>query len=377
MKEIKKSDIIDFNKIRESEIKTGDISNIKKSYNNDSFNTINNYNITNCNFNHLEDPIENSNNRTKLKDKVGKYVRLWALAINEYNNFNHKDYIRYTVINVHDGEDYIADHLQIDIPCEIYNDNIRHKIILISGEIYEYANGTKQSMYVNDIKISHVNDLYLNKDYIKVISDVNPEDLIEKRNECIKYKSEDKFEMLIKYINELNHLINNMPTNFISNYIINQYTINYDPDSVNKSDYYMLRNEDTSIMEIMILITSIIKKLSLDEFEDMYSIFKYINWILNSMQGFSGYDNLLEVGSCKVAKDKKLRKFLPKAFIDFCDHHKLVIKKAYRYVLTRNLDYDCRSLDKSYAYRDAFQLIYSDSMKEEIIEDCMKLDEVD
>ena len=80
---------------------------------------------------------------------------------------------------------------------------------------------------------------------------------------------------------------------------------------------------------------------------------------------------------CKVAKDNKLRKFLPKAFIDFCDHHKLVIKKAYRYVLTRNLNYDCRSLDKSYAYRDAFQLIYSDSMKEEIIEDCMKLDEVD
>lgn len=364
MKEIKKSDMIDFNKIRESEIETGDISNIKKSYNNDSFNTINNYNITNCNFNHLEDPIENSNNRTKLKDKVGKYVRLWALAINEYNNFNHKDYIRYTVINVHDGEEYIADHLQINIPCEIYNDNIRHKIILISGEIYEYANGTKQSMNVNDIKISHVNDLYLNKDYVKVISDVDPEDLIEKRNECIKYKSEDKFEMLMKYINELNHLINNMPTNFISNYIINQYTINYDPDSVNKSDYYMLRNDDTSIMEIMILITSIIKKLSLDEFEDMYSIFRYINWILNSMHGFDNQEEFLTKGYCKIYKDSKLRKKLPKQFIKFCDDHKLIIRKSYDYILTRNVDYDCSVLNKDDAYMNAFMVLYSDSIDE-------------
>ena len=330
---------------------------------NDSYNTINNYSITNCNFIHLEDPIENSNNRTKLKDKVGDYVQLWGLAIDEYNNFDHTNYIRYTIINVHDGEDYIADHLQIDIPYDLYNENIRHKIIFVVGEVYDYANGSKQSIMVSKINISHANKLCLNKDYIKTISVISPEELIEKRDECIKYKSEDKFEMLLNYINELNHLINNMPTNFISNYVINQYTINYDPDSVNKSDYYMLRNDDKSIMEIMILITSIIKKLSLGEFKDMYSIFVYINWILNSMQGFYGYEELLEVGNCKVSKDNKLRRFLPKAFIEFCDNHKLVIKKAYRYILTRNLNYDCRSLDKSNAYRDAFQLIYSDSLK--------------
>ena len=357
-----KNNIIDFNDIKESKIKN-------KNKNSKSYNTVNshnttNINISNYNFTHLEDPVKNSSNRTKLKDRVGKQVKLWAYAIDEYKNFINDGFVRYTVINVHDGEEYIADHLQIDIPHELYDKNIRHNIIWFRGIVKSYAEGSKQSVYVNKLNLSDSNNLILNSDYIKNISTINYNDIISQRNECRKYKSEEKIDLLQKYINELNHLINNMPRNFISNYIINQYTINYDPDSVNRSDLYMIRNDDNSIMEILILVLSIIKKLSTGEFKDTYSIFRYINWILNSMQGFDNQEEFLTKGYCKIYKDSKLRKKLPKQFINFCDDHKLYIRSSYEYVLTRNVNYDCSVLNKDDAYMNAFMVLYSDSIDE-------------
>ena len=56
MKEIKKLDMINFKESNDNTITNNDSFKIID----DSYNTINNYNITNCNFNHLEDPIENS-----------------------------------------------------------------------------------------------------------------------------------------------------------------------------------------------------------------------------------------------------------------------------------------------------------------------------
>ena len=97
------------------------LTNNKDSYNDNSDNSINDsYNINNYYLNFPEvDPMENSNNRTLLKSKVGKNIKIWAYAMDEYKRPLEDGTIRYTVINIHNHNIYIADHIQLEIPYEL------------------------------------------------------------------------------------------------------------------------------------------------------------------------------------------------------------------------------------------------------------------
>ena len=150
-------------------------NNIDKSTN---YNTTNNYYLTefDCHFPAV-DSMKNSNNRTLLKSMINKRIQVWAYAIDEYKRIPEENIIRYTVINLHNESNYIADHIQLQIPYEIYDKNIRHKIIYIDGIVKEYntSYGKKQTILANEINISCVNDLYINKDYIKQTSPLSVE----------------------------------------------------------------------------------------------------------------------------------------------------------------------------------------------------------
>ena len=325
-------------------------------------NATNSYNTTNIYNNHYEqynfnpevDSIENSNNRTILKSLVGKPITIWAYAINEYSRIKSKQLVRYTIINIHSQDQYIADHIQLQIPYEIYDENIRHKILYIDGIVKEYkTNGEiKQSILANKIRESYGNDLYINKDYIKLTKPIGIEQNMEVLNIYKYYNPNEKFDLMMKYVNILDKIISSMPKDFITNYIINQYTINYDPDSMNRGNYHMLRNDEDSIQDITFLIISIIKKLS-EGIDSINSIFKYINWIINDMQGLK--EEQLE---CKKLKLLPTGKGLP--FTNFCEKHNLNINKAYRFIMNRNNNFGTSVLSKTDAYENALQILYYD-----------------
>ena len=332
-----------------------DIGNDKST----NYNTTNNYYLTefDCHFPEV-DSMKNSNNRTLLKSMVNKRIQVWAYAIDEYKRIPEENIIRYTVINLHNENSYIADHIQLQIPYEIYDENIRHKILYIDGIVKEYkTNGEiKQSILANKIRESYGNDLYINKDYIKLTKPIGIEQNLEVLNIYKYYTPNEKFDLMMKYINILDKIISSMPKDFISNYIINQYTINYDPDSMNRGNYHMLRNDEDSIQDITFLIISIIKKLS-EGVNSINSLFRYINWILNDMQGLSE----------EHLTTKKL-KMLPRGkgtpFVDFCEKHNLNVNKAYRFIMNRNINFDPSVLDKTDAYENALQVLYYDLMEE-------------
>ena len=156
-----------------------DIGNDKST---NTYNTTNNYYLTefDCHFPEV-DSMKNSNNRTLLKSMINKRIQVWAYAIDEYKRIPEENIIRYTVINLHNESNYIADHIQLQIPYEIYDKNIRHKIIYIDGIVKEYntSYGKKQSILANEINISCVNDLYINKDYIKQTNSLSVEQNLE------------------------------------------------------------------------------------------------------------------------------------------------------------------------------------------------------
>lgn len=347
-----------------SEINKNKINKINKSNignkTDKSYNTTNSYNTT-VNNNYYSskdiesepvDPILNSANRTKLRQMVGKQIQVWGYAIAPYHHNTNSNLIRYTIINIHDSSNYISDHVQLGIPLDIYeNLDIERNLLMIKGTVYEYENHgiLKQSIVANDIKISYVNEIKINYDFVYDIYEVNQTDMDNMLNKIASYSPDDKFKLLMNSIYKLNNIIFGLPKNFISDYIINQYTINYDPESINRADFNLLRNNQRALIDISFLILSVIKKVMMGSFSNLHMIFTYINWILNSMQGFKENDSMKNM-------PLKLKRF-PKEFAEFCNNNDLKSKKAYKYIKTRNLDFDGKIMNKEYAYIDALELL--------------------
>lgn len=349
---------INRNKINGNVENNGEIDNllnIGRDKNTNSYNTtINNYYSSKDIQSEPVDPILNSANRTKLRQMVGKQIQVWGYAIAPYHhNINtNSNLIRYTIINIHDSSNYISDHVQLDIPLDIYNNlDIERNLLMIKGTVYEYGSSgiLKQSIVANDIKISYANEIKINYDLVYDIYEVNQTDMDNMLNKIASYSSDDKFKLLMDSIYKLNNIILGLPKNFISDYIINQYTINYDPESINRADFNLLRNNQRALIDISFLILSVIKKVMMGSFNNLHMIFTYINWILNSMQGFKENDSMKNM-------PLKLKRF-PKEFAEFCNDNDLKSKKAYKYIKTRNLDFDGKIMNKEYAYIDALELL--------------------
>lgn len=345
---------------------TGNID-IGNDQSTNNYNTTNNYYLTefDCHFPAV-DSMENSNNRTLLKSMVNKNIKIWGYAMNEYKRIPEENIVRFTVINIHTDNMYIADHIQLQIPYEIYHnldngEDIRHKILMIDGVVKEYETsfGYKQTILANKMNVSYANNMDVHKDYIKLTHHLNDKQEKEVLNKYGTITAKDRFELLINYIEELNHLLPRMPRDFISNYIINQYMINYDPDSINDRSLDMIKNDAKSLMEITFLIITIIKNIS-DGANSINAIFRYINWILNDMQGLKEEN---------VEIDRKLR-VLPFSdriekteFEKFCDKHSLNPKKAYRFILNRNINFNGGVINKIDAMKKAIEVLYLDMVE--------------
>ena len=364
MNENKKSNNTQFRYI---EGNNNNLTNANDSYNTDNYiNTNNiNYYINNFDFSFPEvNPMENSNNRTLLKSKVGKRIKIWAYAVDEYKKVPSENIVRYTIINLHSDNVYIADHIQLQIPYELYykhhnGEDIRHKIIMVDGLVkdYETSYGYKQSIYANKLTVSYANNMDIHKDYLKITESINEKQTKEVLNKYKSLSSKERFDLMLKYIDELNGILPRMPKDFISNYIINQYTINYDPDSLNNKSLDMLKNDAISLMEITFLIIALINNIS-HGVNNIQLVFKYINWVINSMQGLKEENvvNNSDLRTLPFSGDSIEKTDFEK----FCDHHNLNPNRAYRFILNRNFNFGGGVINKIDASEKAIEVLYND-----------------
>ena len=329
----------------------GDYNN--NTTNNDSFNTYNYLTTMNI-YSPAVDPINNSNNRTILKDLVGQRIQIWGYAVREFNRFtdnNGKPYVRYTVTNIHSEDKYISDHIQLGLPFELYDEDIERHVIMADGFVYEYDSsfGKKQSIIATEVNLSIANELSINKDFILPKYNLSEEDITNTMYKIADYQPDKKFKLLLKANNYLNNMIMGMPKDFISNYIINHYMINENPDSINRADLSILQNDELSIMETMLLILSVAKRLSEGSFNSIYQMFDFINAVLNNMQGFEPDTSI---------KDIKVKKF-PRQIKLFCDNHKLNYRRSYNYIKTRNNNFSGMVINKAIVYREGLEIAYA------------------
>ena len=246
-------------------------------------------------------------------------------------------------------------------------EDIRRKIIMINGHVKEYKNGEKQTIRANKIKISNANDILINEDYIREIDDISNEQISEVIQKYNSMTPVDRFELLIKYIEELNHLLPRMPRDFISNYIINQYMINYAPESINDKSLDMIKNDAQNLGEITFLVLSVIHLIS-DGVNDIHNIFRYITRVINDMQGLKEEN----IGCTETRKFPFKNGKNKHDFEKFCDKHSLNPKKAYRFIMNRNRNFGPGLINKMDAFNKAVEILYLDLLIKENKEDNMK-----
>lgn len=328
---------------------------------NDSYNQttiINNYNMPNSFKSSPANSLNNSNNRTKLKNMVGQEIRIWGFAVREYRKTKNKKgepIVRYTVTNIHDKFDYIADHIQLNIAEENYNEDICKKLIKVNGVVEEYETGgfIKQSIYSSNVEISDMNSFILNTDHFPQINTIYNEYEFENRSDTLcEFDSNKKYKLLMNSVDLLNDIIR-LPRNFITDYIVNHYMINYDPESMNRGNYELLQNDDDSICEIMTIILSTVYNICIGEIKTIWGIMEHVNQILNSIHGLKEGDN-----PSNYTRKIKGYEVAPKRFKNFCKKHNLKINPAYDFIRTRNHNYYYGIYDKNKAYCEALEILF-------------------
>jgi len=235
---------------------------------------------------------------------------------------------------------------------------------MVDGLVYSYPNNkNKQSIKATKVNISYANDLEIHEDFMKIGRNLTDNEAYKVYDKLQSYNPDEKFNLLIKYMNILNNLLLRMPRDFISNYIVNHFTININPNAINRADYSSLINDENSIIMILYIIVSIIKGLSTGGIRSVNMLFTYINWILNSMHGF-------DEGDIIINKNIKNDEFIninciptreyPKYFKEFCINRNLAVNQAFQYIKTRNSNFDGKVLGKHNACKSALEVLYID-----------------
>lgn len=325
------------------------ISNVNKNkINNTSNNSTINYFITKKKHNKEENK---KNKRPGLKDKEKKIINFEAMVVGTYRNYS--DTI--TIINVHSGEKYMADHTQLRLKEtleELIEKNGYTSCLLRSvGQIYEYISGTKTDFGINILdlnKITFLPDIYYNPDETDDIYDVDVDN-------CYNKLMEARHNDMLDYIEQIRILINELTNDFLTkdflyHYIINQYslnTLNYDMyyNSLQSDEF-----DDDDLYRLILILGNVLFDLQSNYEIGLYSIMKHIAMNLNTVQNVISFN-------C-VQKESKI---INKKFKKYCEKLRVGFGKGWEMVVNRNKDFgiDEHVSQKDLAYKAMLGIGYN------------------
>ena len=297
-------------------------------------------------------PMLNGSERTILKTLVGRSIWIHCYVVGKRSEYD--EYVLLTAINIRYRKQFVADHIHLKIPKELYN-NIDHKLLFVKGVVYEYENNgnssvlinTKQSLYVEEIKEikssdirtdnQFINDLELNDEFIndKEVKSLILNDLIrkDKPDDLMFYKLETNISLLESILQK-----SEIPKGYITNYILNQYIINRNPNAINKEIQVLLECKKESAYEVSLIILAIIRRIKTKEITTLIDLFKFINSSLNSLHRLSR-----KIDPTMVSNKKELRLQLERQneFKRICKEDRLNVDpyEAYRYIKDRNYNF--------------------------------------
>ena len=307
----------------------------KNVINNDS----NNKNI-NINRNKIIYKFSNPNKHDYLK-KIerpglqdigeGNIITFEAIIIKEYNRFENC----VTIMNLHKGKKYLADHTQLFLNEDLTDFNNRNinesNLIRATARIGTYGKPNNKKYCLNLIpnkRILFLPHICYNNTEIKN----EPTDIVNKNlDNCFNKIDEARHDELLFMIDTLRYRVNELTEgiyteDFIYHYLINQYSLNtLNSDMYNNS---IQTNEftDIDLRNLILLLGGILYDIISNYQIKIYDLFRNIIYRLNKTQGIYNLN-------CKNKKDCINNN---NQFALFCENHNISFGKGWEIVRCRN-----------------------------------------
>ena len=213
-----------------------------------------------------------------------------------------------TIINLHSGKEYLADHTQLILNEKLEKFIERNKnnssMIKSVGIIRKYKKSDRFDYCIEllpDEQITFIPDMYYNNKYYDMY--IEDDEVTECYNKLMDYRHDDLLYLIKHLRNKIDELlIEIIPSDFIYHYIINQYslnTLNIDmySDSIQSNQF-----KNYELYNIAILLGNVLFDLCNCKNINIKSLFKNIAINLNALQGINHF-------KCSKNDSKELNKY--------------------------------------------------------------------
>ena len=275
----------------------------------------------------------------------GSIIKFKAIIVGEYARFSNC----ITIINLHRGKEYLADHTQLflneSLEEFIKRNTSNSCLIHATGKIKEYTrkNGDKE------YSIELLNkDIVLEDDVfycpVKLIDDIDF-DIKEFYDELMRYE----YNSLLYLVSRLRRAINELtaeflPEDFIYHYILNQYSLNSLSVDLYKDELQNNTFTEKELYEICILLGNVIFDLKTRESLKLIDVFRHIVLDLNVIQGIR-----------TLHKDKDVNKKINKRFVEICKNKNISFGKAMMIVINRSKNFNIKNYIDNVPYNEVLE----------------------
>nr|DAT83612.1 MAG TPA: hypothetical protein [Caudoviricetes sp.] len=272
-------------------------------------------------------------------------IKFKAMIVGEYSRFDNC----VTIINLHRGKEYLADHTQLFLNESLEEFTKRNTLnsclIHATGKIKEYARKNGDKEY--SIELLN-NDIVLEDDMfycpVKLIGDIDF-DIKEFYDELMTYE----YNSLLYLVSRLRHIINELtaeflPEDFIYHYILNQYSLNSLSVDLYKDELQNNTFTEKELYEISILLGNVIFDLKTEESLKLLTIFRHIVLDLNAVQGIT-----------IIHKDKYVNKKANRRFTQLCQNKNISFGKAMMIVINRSKNFNIENRVDNVSYNDVLE----------------------
>ena len=319
--------------------------NMNKSQTIDKSKTINNSKSKNIITNKIIYKFSNNNNRNLelkkierpgLQDMgVGKIITFEAVLVGKYRNNDRC----YTIMNLHKGKEYLADHTQLILneePEEFIKRNATNSnLIRATGRIDSYGKPNNIKYCINLLplpkKIIFLPHIYYNNNEISFSS---TEEFDKKLWDCYDKIDLARHDDLLRMIEAIRYKINDLTegtfvNDFIYHFIINQYSLNTLNSDMYNNTIQSNEFDKTDLRNLVVLLGGV-----------LYDLLSYIDISLYDLLEYSAYRLTKIQGIRNLNCNRKESLKLNSDFAEFCKKHYISFGKGWEFIRCRNKIFD-------------------------------------
>ena len=275
--------------------------------------------------------------RPGLQDMgVGKIITFEAVLVGKYRNNDRC----YTIMNLHKGREYLADHTQLILneePEEFIKRNATNSnLIRATGRIDSYGKPNNIKYCINLLplpkKIIFLPHIYYNNNEISFSS---TEEFDKKLWDCYDKIDLARHDDLLRMIEAIRYKINDLTegtfvNDFIYHFIINQYSLNTLNSDMYNNTIQSNEFDKIDLRNLVVLLGGVLYDLLSYIDISLYDLLEYSAYRLNKIQGI---DKI-------TCRNKKECMESNSNFTKFCKKHYISFGKGWEFIRCRNKIFD-------------------------------------